>query len=250
MPFVSIGKEKIRYERSGAGGRSLVLVHGSGGSMRHWPSSLLTSRRIDVVAVDLPGHGRSGGSGRTRVKEYADVVTAVAEELGLKDAGVAGHSLGGAVALVLGLRRPKWLARLVLVGTGARLRVAPALLDLIKTDFPAAVKKMADLAFGPGSPPQMVAEFCRDLMETGPDVLHGDLSACDRFDVMDRVERIGLPSLILCADHDRLTPVKYGTYLRDRIAGAEMTVIEGAGHMMGLEREAASVEAISRFMLS
>lgn len=248
MAFVSIGGESIHYERSGGDGAPLLLVHGSGGCTRHWPGSLRRSRTSDVVSVDLPGHGRSGGKGRSRVEDYADVVAALAETLGLKEAAVAGHSLGGAVALVLGLRRPGWLVRLVLVGTGARLRVTPEILDLVLTDFPAAVEQIARWAFGPRASRPMVAAFCKGLLETGPGVVHGDYSACNRFDVMDRVHGIRLPSLVICAAQDRLTPVKYGAYLRDHIPGAKMAVLEGAGHMMGIEQEKIFVDCVRRFV--
>ena len=249
MPSLSIAGESIHTERSGGSGPPLVLVHGSGGSLRHWPGSLRRERRLDVISLDLPGHGRSTGTGRRRVEDYADAVSAAAQALGLTDAVLAGHSLGGAVALVLGLREPPWLSRLALVGTGARLRVSPEILGLLKTDFSAAVENIAHWAFGPDPDQHQVAAFCRGLFDTGPDVLYNDYSACDRFDLMDDIGRIRLPALVVAADQDRLTPVKYGVYLRDRLADAEMAVIEGAGHMMALEKEAVFVETLLRFVL-
>jgi pimeloyl-ACP methyl ester carboxylesterase len=249
MPSASIAGEAIHYERSGGEGPPLMLVHGSGGSLRHWPDSLRRERGIDVIALDLPGHGSSAGTCRRRVEDYAGVVSAAAEALGLADVVLAGHSLGGAVALVLGLREPPWLSRLALVGTGARLRVSPEIFGLLKTDFPAAVEIIGQWAFGPDPDPGRVAAFRRGLLDTGPDVLCNDYSACDRFDIMDIVDRIRLPALVVAADQDRLTPVKYGAYLRDRLADAEMAVIEGAGHMMALEKEAVFVETLLRFVL-
>jgi pimeloyl-ACP methyl ester carboxylesterase len=65
---------------------------------------------------------------------------------------------------------------------------------------------------------------------------------------MDRIGDIRIPSLVICADQDRLTPVQYGVFLRDHIPGAELAVLEGAGHMMGLERETAFVDNIMRFV--
>jgi len=248
MPVVSVASEPVHYRRSGGTGPPLLLVHGSGGSLRHWPESLRGSRDVDAVCVDLPGHGRSGGAGRSRVKDYADWLSAFAGALGITDAAVAGHSLGGAVALCLALRRPPWLSRLVLVGTGARLRVRPEMLALVGADFPAAVRTMANWAFGPEPRTALVDEFCRGLTENGPEILFGDLSACDRFDVMDRVDRIRLPTLVVAADHDRLTPVKYGACLRDKIPGAEMAVIQGAGHMMALEQETAFAARLLPFL--
>jgi pimeloyl-ACP methyl ester carboxylesterase len=202
-----------------------------------------------VIALDLPGHGRSAGAGRRCVEDYAEVVCAAAEALGLADVVLAGHSLGGAVALALGLREPPWLSRLALVGTGARLRVSPEILGLLKADFSAAVETIGQWAFGPDPDQTQVAAFCRGLLDTSPEVLYNDYTACNRFDIMDIVDRIRLPALVVAADQDRLTPVKYGAYLRDRLPDARMAVIEGAGHMMALEKEALFVRALLRFVL-
>jgi pimeloyl-ACP methyl ester carboxylesterase len=85
-------------------------------------------------------------------------------------------------------------------------------------------------------------------LKTEPAVVHNDFSACNRFDVMDRLHAIRLPSLVICAAQDRMTPVKYGAYLQDHIPGAKMAVIEGAGHMMGLEQEKIFIDRVRRFV--
>jgi pimeloyl-ACP methyl ester carboxylesterase len=65
---------------------------------------------------------------------------------------------------------------------------------------------------------------------------------------MDHVHEIALPTLILCGEEDRMTPLKYSEYLRDRIPGARLVVIPRAGHMVMLEQPRAVNEAIAEFL--
>ena len=94
----------------------------------HWPGELRRLPDHEVYALDLPGHGRSGGPGRTDIGAYAEVVREFADALKLPAFVLGGHSMGGAIALEFALRYGSRLAGLILVGTGARLRVAPEIL--------------------------------------------------------------------------------------------------------------------------
>src|SRR5207244_3712195 len=105
-----------------------------------------------------------------------------------------GHSMGGAIALTLALRRPAWLRAIVLTGTGARLRVLPRLLELLRTDYPAAVDLIVEQSFAPPPPGGLTyAQRAqrngtkRQLLRTPQAVTLGDYEACDRFDVMPRL---------------------------------------------------------------
>ena len=74
------------------------------------------------------------------------------------------------------------------------------------------------------------------------------LAACDAFNVMDRLGEIRCPTLAICGTADRLTPPKYSTYLRDNIPGAQLVLVEGAGHMVMLEQPEAVSQAIADFI--
>src|SRR5574337_242258 len=114
---------------SPAGGPLLVLVHGAGGTHRHWPEEVRALPGRRVIALDLPGHGGSPGPAPGTVAGLARSVLGLLDALGVPGAVVAGHSMGGAVALTLALEAPARVAGLCLVGTGARLRVSPAVLQ-------------------------------------------------------------------------------------------------------------------------
>jgi pimeloyl-ACP methyl ester carboxylesterase len=250
MPFATIGEENIFFSHSKSSERNdaLLLIHGSGGSRRHWHDSLRNLPGIHVYGIDLPGHGQSRGQGRRRVEDYADLIESFVSELKLSRVTVAGHSLGGAIAQVLALRSPKWLLGLILVGTGARLRVAPDILDGLLNDFSNTVDLICSYAFGPSASASLIQAGHEDFLKNTPEVMHGDFSACHQFDLMGKVSKIAVPTLILSGSADRLTPVKYGEYLYQHIPGAKFSVIKDAGHLMGLEKPEIFVREISGFL--
>jgi pimeloyl-ACP methyl ester carboxylesterase len=248
MPFQTIAGEDIFYSLCHAPtDRAFVLVHGAGGDHTHWPQALRASALASVYGLDLPGHGHSGGAGRADVEAYADFIQDFVKQLKLKRVTVFGHSMGGAISLCLALRRPDWLDAIVVVGTGARLRVAPAILDTILADFQTFLDLAPEFNFGPNTAQELVSQIRTGFAKTDPHVIHGDFTACNRFDRMQDLHRITLPTLIVNATHDQLTPLKYGQYLHDHISDSQLHIIENAGHMMALERPVAFMEGIETF---
>lgn len=248
MPFQTIAGEDIFYSLCHAKAkRAFILVHGAGGDHTHWPRALRASPLASVYGLDLPGHGRSGGTGRTSVEAYADFIQTFVNQLKLKQVAVFGHSMGGAVAQCLALRRPDWLKALVLVGTGARLHVAPAILDTIIADPQTFLDLAPQYNFAPGAPESLVGRIRTGFARTDPHVIHGDFTACNRFDIMQDLHHITLPTLIISATHDRLTPLKYGQYLHTHIPESHLHIIENAGHMMALEKPVEFMAAVEAF---
>lgn len=253
MPYVTVAGERTfyaLYQGDVRGKRNLVLVHGAGGSHLDWPSSLRRLGGASVYALDLPGHGRTGGTGRSSIAAYRDILFAFLDTLSLDRAIVVGHSMGGAIALDFALHYPDRLAGLVLVGSGARLRVSPAILTGILCDFEATVDLVCDYAYGPGASEQLKRLGRQRMLKTSPEVLYGDYAACDAFDVMERLGEVHCPTLIIGGTADRLTPSKYSIYLRDHIPGAELVLVDAAGHMVMLEESEVVTRAISNIIAS
>jgi pimeloyl-ACP methyl ester carboxylesterase len=252
MPYVTVAGKKTFYALFQGDVRdkhNLVLVHGAGGSHLDWPAPLRRLREANVYALDLPGHGRSEGTGRSSIAAYRDFLFAFLDALGLERAAVVGHSMGGAIAIDFALHYPDRLAGLILVGTGARLRVLPAILTGILSDFEATVDLVCDYAFGPSASEQLKRLGRQRLLKTSPEVLHGDYAACDAFDVMERLGEVRCPTLVICGTADRLTPPKYSVYLYDHIPEAELVLVNAAGHMVMLEKPEVVTRAISKFIL-
>jgi pimeloyl-ACP methyl ester carboxylesterase len=228
----------------------LILVHGAGGFHLSWPPQVrrLADRR--VYAIDLPGHGGSPGSGRSTVKDYADDMAAFMSALDLKYAVIAGHSMGSGIALTLALKHPEKVQGLVLIGAGARLRVAPAILAGLKDakSFHATVQMINDYSFTLEGPPRLKELSTQRMAETSPSVLYNDFKACDAFDLTDQLEKINIPTLIICGAQDRMTAPRFSEYLHDAISNSRLEIVEKAGHMMMLEQPQLLVELISRFL--
>lgn len=249
MPYVTVAGERVFYAQRGEEQeRGLLFLHGAGGTHRLWAHQLQSLRGVRTCAMDLPGHGRSSEQGRTSISDYRDLVLAFLDALGLERATLVGHSMGGAIAQSFALTHPHRLEGLVLAGTGARLRVLPAILDGLRQDVASTVDQIIRTAYAPGAPPELAEQGMADFLAHPPDVLHGDFVACDRFDVVGRLGEIALPTLVLCGSEDRLTPPKYATYLRDQIPGARLVLVEGAGHMVMVERPEEVTQAIRGFL--
>jgi pimeloyl-ACP methyl ester carboxylesterase len=233
----------VYLERYGKG-EKILFLHGAGGSTASWYFQKRLQTVCEVVLVDLPGHGKSGGEGLRTVEGYAECVRTVITENGLEGCYVAGHSLGGAIAISLALASPELLAGLVLVGTGARLKVFPQILEGILNDKEETVRAIMGFAFSKKAPPELVERGYAEMMASPKEVIHGDFSACSVIDFMEGVTSIDLPTLVIVGADDALTPLKYAEYLNREIRGSRLAVIRDAGHMVMLEKPEETNRAI------
>jgi pimeloyl-ACP methyl ester carboxylesterase len=250
MPKVRIAGQDLFYvhRTSVEEGPAVLFIHGAGGTHRHWGHQLQGLKGVNRYAVDLPGHGGSAGGGQTSIAGYAQVIVEVLDALRLDRATLVGHSMGGAISQYLALEHRQRVEGLVLVDTGARLRVLPSFLEGLLEDFPSTVEMMLGWAYSSDCPPDLRQLGRNEWLENEPSVVHGDFAACDNFDVMGRLDRIGCPTLVLCGEDDRLTPPKYAHFLQGNIPGASLTVIPHAGHMVMLEQPELVNQAIEEFL--
>lgn len=251
MSTASLAGEELFYQERGSrgAGPTVLLVHGAGGTWRHWGLQLRDLEGAYRLALDLPGHGRSTGPGRETVEGYAQVVLDLIHALDLAEVTVVGHSMGGAIALTMALAAPEVVARLGLVGTGARLRVHPDFLaGLLAPDPAPTIRRIAVASYRSGAPEAQIAQTARELAATDPVVYHGDFIACDAFDLMDRLAAISQPALVLTGEDDRMTPPKYARYLAEHLPHATLRLVADAGHMVMLEQPAAVTEALRAFL--
>jgi pimeloyl-ACP methyl ester carboxylesterase len=222
----------------------LVFIHGAGATHKVWRYQ--TQAFPGSVALDLPGHPR--GAGYSTISEYAQFVTEAVKERGLASVVLAGHSMGGAITIQIALSHPRFLAGIVLVGSGARLRVTPLIKDEVIRDYAHAAEVIANWAYSPKSDAKLRRASVQELLEVPAEVTYGDFQACDHFDEMKEISHIDLPTLLVCGEDDALTPVKYSQYMKEKIPNARIVIIPDAGHSVMLEKPNELNNALRSFL--
>jgi pimeloyl-ACP methyl ester carboxylesterase len=225
----------------------MVLIHGAGGSRLQWPGALRHLPGVGVIAVDLPGHGKSPAPSRDSIPAYAADVVALLDTLQIQRAIFGGHSMGGGIALWLAIEYPARAAGLVLVGTGAKLAVHPDLLRDSRENPEQAARTMVEWMWSDDAPADLRQKHYESLISLPRGILYGDFSACNAFDARERLSGIHMPTLILGGTRDRMTPPRYSTYLQEHIAGAELVLLEAA-HMLMLEQPDAVGAAVRTWL--
>jgi len=230
----------------------LVLIHGAGGDHLSWPPEIRRLADARVFSLDLPGHGKSEGPGCQSVADYADGVVGFMDVAGLPRAVFVGHALGGAIALTLAIDHPERVAGIGLISTGSRLPIASSVLENAANPatFILAVQSLQELMHIPQSEKYLKDQVFKHLSSIRPTLFHGDLRACDQFDVTTRLDAIRTPVLVLCGTDDQLTPRRFSESLAGQISGAALQTIDGAGHLVMLEQPRRVSALLSVFLKS
>jgi pimeloyl-ACP methyl ester carboxylesterase len=252
----------VRYFAAGEG-TPVVLLHGLGGAARNWAAvAPLLAERHRVLVPDLPGHGESAGlPALPDLAPFAEVVHGVAQREGALPATLAGHSLGGVVALRHALRHPEGTRAVVLLGSAgisSTRRRAAAVLAV--TDVVQPGRRIAPLAswiaatpfrrrlvfggWGAWDAGALEPELVHALLDDLP--LHTDVAGASRALVRDDVRpllrRVRCPSVVVWGTRDLLVPVD-DAYEYARGLGAELRLIADCGHLLIVERPDACADA-------
>jgi len=227
-----------------------VFVHGAGGNSLLWRRMLEgLSGSSRALAVDLPGHP-SGEITCRSVAEYAEAVHQFLMDTHLDHPVLGGHSMGGATVLTLALTYPDDIGGLILVGTGAKLGVAPEILEGLKSNPMRTIENVItpwsfnsiDLGLG--------REAREALSVSNLPVFLNDYLACTGFDVRKDLSRISTRTLVLCGDKDRMTPPRFSHYLSANISGSDLRFFKDSGHMLPLEKPEALATVVKAFLAS
>lgn len=258
MPTVEVAGLEIAYRRAGEG-PPLVLVHGGASDGREWrPQVEGLSDAFTVIAWDEPGAGASQDLPRDfGIDDYAEVLAGFIEALELAPAHVGGLSWGGTLALELYSRHPDRVASLILADTyagwkgslpadevAARVAGARAILAAPPDEFEASLPGL----FAAEPSPKAVAELEAIMADARPHGFRCLIEAMATCDLRELLPRIRVPALLIWGAQDARSPLRVAREFEAAIPGAELVVIEGAGHMSNLERPAAFNSAVRTFL--
>lgn len=242
------------FRQTGNSGPTLLYVHGSGASHAVWKGQLARlSGEYRGVAVDLSGHGDAHDvatpAGPETMSAYGEDVAAVAEATAADV--LVGNSLGGAVVLSLLLDGDIEPMATVLVGTGARLAVAPDLLGWLSNDFERAVEFLhgPDMLFH--DPDERYLTVSKAAMyDVGRAVTERDFRTSDMFDIRGRLDEIPVPTFAITGEYDQLTPPKFHEYLAENLPDGRWETVPDAAHFSMLERPDAFNQRLRSFLES
>ncbi len=229
---------------------TIIFVHGAGGSAATWFLQLKSiSKEFHVVAIELNGHGKSPDrKEKDTTNSYLRDIKQVVENY--EKPVLAGHSMGGMLSQLFALQYPELLSGIILIGTGAKLRVMPAIFEMLETNFEGYVSAAGDYMFHEGASRKLIESSMIEIRKCKPEIISRDFAACNDFDIMDSVSTITLPTLILVGKQDLMTPMKYSEFLHARIPNSILHIIDNAGHSVMLEQPSILNSHISAWMKS
>lgn len=229
---------------------TIVFIHGAGFTDVLWRKQVASlGDQANCIALNLPGHGASDGPGRESIVEYAESVYGFIHGIDAPDPFLCGHSMGGAIVLQLAIEHSERFAGVILMNTGARLKVSPEILQAVADDYDAYVVSLPDFAASPSTDRAKLEPLLHEACaHEDPAVVAGDFHACNDFDVMDELWHVQCRTLVVSAEDDQVTPPKYARYLADHIAGARLESVARAGHLTPMEQPEAVTRVISSFL--
>ena len=229
---------------------TLVMVHGAGGSAQVWRNQVHPLKSsLNTLAIDLPGHGKSVGSARETIDEYAAWLMETLQVFFSDPPFLMGHSMGGAIVQTAAFEKPPLMKGIILAATGPRLGVAPAFLEGLLNNFDNIIDTIMSYAYAPDVDSRLVTEGAVMMREAGSTVVHGDFMACNQFDMRDRMQKITPSTLILCGEKDLLTPPVLSEKLSRAIEGSRYEMVPSAGHMVMIEDPKAFNKTVLDFIL-
>ena len=231
--------------------QSLVFIHGSGGDHSAWSHQYAgLHKQYNIAAVDLPGHGSSEGNGESDIERYCLWVKNLLDILQLKNVILVGHSLGAAINLQFAINYPQTIQGIVTVGGGMKMPVNPAIFEFLKTNPVESVELVCKFSVAKQNREKFMEPLVKSLAKTRTDVLQGDLTACDKFDVSQKVSKISIKALAICGAEDKMTPPEFSRQISESISGEKLCLIEGAGHLVMMEQPEEFNAALNKFALS
>jgi len=238
---------------------TVVFVHGAAHDHSVWAlqSRYFAHHGRSVLAVDLPGHGRSAGEPRATVEALADWIVALLDAARVARATLVGHSMGALAALAAAGRHPGRVASLALLAPAVPMPVSDVLLEAARRGDHVAFELINGWSFSPGDqlggnrlPGVWMTGNAMRLMERSRrGALYADLLACHTYaGGLSAAENIRCPALLILAQRDLMAPAKNAAALSAALADCRVVTIPDCGHSLMSEAPDAVLDALREFL--
>ncbi len=238
---------------------AVVFVHGAANDHSVWAlqSRYFAHHGCNVLAVDLPGHGRSQGEALASVEAIADWIARLLDAVGMARAAVVGHSLGSLATLACATRYPERVVKIALLGPAVPMLVSDDLIAAARADDHIAFELITGWSISAGKqlggntvPGMWMTGNALRLMErTRPGVLHTDLVACQSYATgLADAAAVQCPALVIMGSRDLMTPVKGAQSLLAALPDQRTVTLQGTGHAMMAEQPDAVLDALRAFL--
>jgi len=239
-----------------AGKSTVVFIHGAAMDHTVWilPARYFIRHGFNVLAVDLPGHGRSEGEPLAGITAMADWIAELLDMAGVGEAALVGHSMGSLAALETAARHPRLARSLTLLGTACPMPVAEQLLTAARDNRHDAIDMLTLWGYsrraqqgGSETPGMwMVAGTMRLLERAAPGVLFADLNACNEYrHGLASAAKVRCPTLLILGQDDVMTPPRRAMDVQRAIPDARAVVLENCGHTMTAEQPDRVLDALA-----
>ena len=244
---------------------TVVFIHGAQSDHSVWAlqSRYFAHHGFSVLAVDLPGHGRSKGAALKTVAEMAEWIIAVFDAVGAQSAMLFGHSMGSLIALEVCSTASSRVSKLAMIGTAYPMKVSDTLLNAARDEEQSAIDMVniwqhSSIAQKPSCPGPgfYVMGASQRLMQRiskiNPDkVFFTDFTACNSYSNGEQAAaKVQCPTLFVLAKNDMMTPPKASATISNAIANSKVKIIENCGHSIMSEQPDALLSELFSFAKS
>jgi pimeloyl-ACP methyl ester carboxylesterase len=237
---------------------TLAFVHGAAQDHSAWAlqSRYFAHHGHNVLAVDLAGHGKSGGEPLAAVESIGKWIFRLLDAMQVDRAAVCGHSLGALAVLDAAARYPERVRKIALLGAAVPMPVSDVLLEAAKANDHAAYELITGWSFSPrhqlGGNQQpgvwMTGGALRLMERSAPGALYADLLACQSYDGgLAAAKKVRCPALLILGERDLMAPARNAAALAAALPDCRIVTIADCGHSLMTEEPDAVLDALREF---